>query len=126
MKKKIGVLLMNLGTPDDPSPEKVGEYLREFLMDRHVVDIPTQIRWVLVNHLIVPRRSYASSSAYSKIWTDRGSPLKFHSEDLATSVGERLGDKFEVRLAIRYRSPSIMSVLKCGAHKPRFSGPYFR
>ncbi len=112
MKKKTGVLLMNLGTPDAPDAEKVGEYLREFLMDPHVVDIPKVFRWLLVHHLIVPRRSHASASAYRKVWTERGSPLKFHSEDLTKAVGERLGADFEVKLAMRYRSPDIRSALR--------------
>jgi ferrochelatase len=77
--RKIGVLLMNLGTPDDPSPERVGEYLREFLMDRHVIDIPGVVRWILVNQIIVPKRAPASSAAYRKVWTERGSALKLHS-----------------------------------------------
>jgi ferrochelatase len=112
MKKKTGVLLMNLGTPDDPHPERVGEYLREFLMDRHVIDIPRLFRWILVHRLIVPKRSHASAEAYQKVWTDRGSPLKFHSEDLTAGVAERLGSDYEVRLAMRYRSPSIAAALK--------------
>jgi ferrochelatase len=112
MKKKIGVLLMNLGTPDAPDAEKVGEYLREFLMDRYVVDIPAPLRWLLVHRIIVPRRSHASAEAYRKVWTDRGSPLKFHSEDLTSGVGAKLGEDYDVRLAMRYRSPSIESILK--------------
>ncbi len=111
MKKKIGVLLLNLGTPDTPEPEKVGEYLREFLMDRHVIDIPAPLRWILVHRLIVPKRAHASSAAYRKVWTERGSPLKFHSEDLTAAVASRLGEGYDVRLAMRYRSPAIAKVL---------------
>ncbi|MBS1963797.1 MAG: ferrochelatase [Bdellovibrionales bacterium] len=112
MKKQTGVLLLNLGTPDDPSPAKVGEYLREFLMDPHVVDIPAPVRWILVNQVIVPRRSHASSEAYRKIWHgERGSPLKYHSEDLTRGVSAALGAEYDVKFAMRYRSPSIASVL---------------
>ncbi len=111
MESKIGVLLINLGTPDEPTPEKVAIYLREFLMDEHVVDIPRVLRWILVHLLIVPRRSHASAEAYRKIWTERGSPLKFHSVDLTEKVGAAMGSKYDVRLAMRYQNPSVETVL---------------
>ncbi len=112
VQKKTGILLVNLGTPDEPTAKKVGVYLREFLMDPDVIDIPKPLRWFLVNVLIVPRRSHASAEAYRKVWTERGSPLKFHSEDLARKVGEKLGPGFAVRLGMRYQNPSIRSVLR--------------
>lgn len=112
MKRQTGILLMNLGTPEDATPERVGEYLREFLMDPHVIDIPAPIRWILVHRLIVPRRSHASAEAYRKIWhDDRGSPLKYHSEDLTRGVASALGPDYDVKLAMRYRSPSIRQAL---------------
>ncbi len=70
--KKVGVLLLNLGTPRAPDPESVGVYLKEFLMDKFVIDIPAPLRWFLVNVLIVPKRKYASSHAYQQIWSERG------------------------------------------------------
>jgi len=107
-----GALLINLGTPADPSPGAVGTYLREFLMDPLVIDIPYLFRWFLVNVAIVPRRAAASAKLYQKIWTDRGSPLLYHSMDLAKRVQGILGDEFPVELGMRYGSPSIETAIK--------------
>ena len=108
---KTGLLIMNLGTPDAPTTEKVGTYLKEFLMDEYVVDLPKAIRWFLVNVIIVPNRSPKSAHAYSKVWTERGSPLKFHSQDLTAKVAAKLSAKYDVKLAMRYQNPSVHSVL---------------
>ena len=108
---KTGVLLLNLGTPDDPGPAAVGRYLREFLMDPYVIDVPAPLRWFLVHVLIAPRRSRVSSAAYRKIWTERGSPLKFHTLDLVRELRRHLGEEFSVRAAMRYRNPSIRDAL---------------
>jgi ferrochelatase len=112
MALKKGLLLLNLGTPDGPEPEDVGRYLKEFLMDARVVDIPTPLRWILVNLLIVPKRKYLSSLNYKKIWTKRGSPLLFHLEDLAASVGAALEGRFQTLFAMRYGRPNIESALQ--------------
>ncbi|HEX4924497.1 MAG TPA: ferrochelatase [Bdellovibrionales bacterium] len=109
---KTGILLLNVGTPDDPTPEKVGVYLKEFLMDPDVIDIPWPLRWILVNVLIVPKRSHASAEAYQKIWTERGSPLKFHMEDLCQRFGDALGDQYRVVYGMRYQNPSVRSALQ--------------
>src|SRR5213595_650391 len=85
-----GVLLINLGTPDAPTPEAVGRYLREFLMDPFVIDMPAPLRWFLVNVLIVPRRKYQSAKAYQKIQLPEGSPLLVHTRALAHEVARRL------------------------------------
>ncbi|MEL6536424.1 MAG: ferrochelatase, partial [Bacteroidota bacterium] len=68
-----GVLLVNLGTPNSTSTKDVRTYLREFLMDGRVVDIPKPIRWFLVNSIIAPFRAPKSAAEYRKLWTDRGS-----------------------------------------------------
>ena len=68
---RTGLLLINVGTPDDPSPEAVKRYLAEFLMDPYVIDIPAPARWVLVNLLILPKRPGKASEAYGKIWSER-------------------------------------------------------
>jgi protoporphyrin/coproporphyrin ferrochelatase len=104
------VLLVNVGTPDDCTPEKVSVYLREFLMDPLVIDLPKALRWFLVNILIAPRRSHTSAEAYQKIWTERGSPLKFHTEDLVKQLAQEL--KMPVEFAMRYQNPSIGSVFR--------------
>ncbi|HVK62587.1 MAG TPA: ferrochelatase [Bdellovibrionales bacterium] len=108
---KRGLLLLNLGTPDSPEPQDVGRYLKQFLMDKWVLDVPWLLRWILVNILIVPRRKYASAEAYKTIWSKRGSPLLFHLEDLKRKVSERVAGEFQVEIAMRYQNPSIESAL---------------
>ena len=103
---KRGYLLVNLGTPKDPSPGAVGRYLREFLSDPLVIDIPAPLRWALVHLIIVPFRSRKSAHLYRNIWTDRGSPLLFHSQDLVKKVKSFLRQG-EVELAMRYGEPSM-------------------
>lgn len=108
---KTGVLILNLGTPDDPSPKSVGRYLKQFLMDKWVVDIPFLVRAFLVYVLIVPKRKFASAEAYEKVWTHQGSPLLFHSKNFVTKLKAILGSQFEVKVAMRYGNPSISDVL---------------
>jgi ferrochelatase len=104
---RTGVLLVNLGTPASPGTGDVRRYLREFLSDPLVIDIPALPRWLLLNVAILPFRPRKSGAAYRKIWTDRGSPLLFHGRDLRDGVAEALGDDFRVALAMRYGEPSI-------------------
>lgn len=111
-KSKTGVLLLNLGTPDDPSPEAVGRYLTEFLNDPWVIDILPPLRWILVNLLIVPKRKFASSEAYRKIWGERGSPLKSALLDAVEAMRAKLGDAYIVEPAMRYQNPSIEAALR--------------
>ncbi len=106
-----GLLLVNLGTPDSPKPSDVAPYLDEFLMDPRVLDIPKWKRSILVKWLIVPKRSKEAGEAYEKIWTDRGSPLLFHSVDLVEKVQALVGDHVKVGLAMRYQNPSIREAL---------------
>ena len=103
-----GLLLLNLGTPDQPTSPAVRRYLREFLSDPRVLDINPVGRAALLNFVILPRRPSQSAEAYRKIWDpERGSPLLFHSQDLARRVAERLGSAWRVELAMRYGRPSI-------------------
>ena len=108
---RIGVLLINLGTPDAPTPEAVGPYLREFLMDGFVIDVPKPLRWFLVNVLIVPRRKVQSARAYQKIQLPGGSPLLVHTRELAEKVAAHLAtdNRYVVEYAMRYGNPSIAS-----------------
>lgn len=110
--QKLGVLLVNLGTPNSPQTPDVRTYLREFLSDPRVVDINPVGRWLLLNMIILPFRPAKSAHAYQKIWTDRGSPLLFHGQDLAAGVQETLGEGFKVELAMRYGHPSIPEALQ--------------
>lgn len=111
MALKRGLLILNLGTPDSPKPDAVERYLSQFLMDKWVIDIAWPLRWFFVNVLIVPKRKFASSEAYEKIWTQRGSPLLFHLKDLARKVS-RLAPDLKIAHAMRYGSPSTETGLK--------------
>jgi len=107
-----GILLINLGTPDSPEPQDVKNYLDEFLMDPYVIDVPSLFRWLLVKGIILRTRPKKSSEAYKKIWSERGSPLLFHSEDLVTKVQKILGSEYRVVLGMRYGKPSLETALK--------------
>lgn len=104
---KQGILLVNLGTPKSPKPSHVYRYLQEFLLDGRVIDFPAIPRNLLVRGIIVPFRHRKSAAMYRKVWTDRGSPLLYHGEDVADKLQKRLGDDYKVVLAMRYQEPSI-------------------
>lgn len=111
---RTGVLLINIGTPDDPTPEAVGRYLREFLMDEYVLDMPFMKRWLLVNRVIVPRRKNYSAEHYQKIQMAEGSPLLVHTRRFAAGLGKELTDdtdEYAVEIGMRYGNPSIVSGL---------------
>jgi ferrochelatase len=108
---RTGVLLVNLGTTASPETGDVRRYLREFLSDPLVIDIPALPRWLLLNLVILPFRPRRSAAAYRKIWTDRGSPLLFHGRDLRDGVAAALGDDFTVALAMRYGEPSVRAAV---------------
>ena len=107
-----GLLLLNLGTPSGTETSDLRRYLRQFLFDPRVVDIPTLPRWLVLNLFILPRRPAKSAALYKKIWTDRGSPLLFHTVDLTRKVQERLGPQVVVDFAMRYGEPSIEAALE--------------
>lgn len=106
-----GLLLINLGTPDEPQAAAVRRYLRQFLSDPRVLDIPALGRWALLNFIILPTRPARSAEAYQKIWDERGSPLLYHSQDLCAAVQARLGPEWAVELGMRYGNPSIEAAL---------------
>lgn len=110
---RTGLLLINLGTPDAPTPRAVRRYLREFLSDPRVVDIHPIGRALLLELVILPFRPAKSAAAYRKVWdAERGSPLLAHSQDLAAGVAAQLGDAWQVELAMRYGAPSIQGALE--------------
>lgn len=109
---KTGVLLVNLGTPDSTKTSDVRKYLREFLMDKRVIDIPFLFRWLLVNLIIAPFRSPKSAKEYRKLWVERGSPLKFYGEDVKDMLQAELDENYVVALGMRYQSPSIKGALE--------------
>jgi protoporphyrin/coproporphyrin ferrochelatase len=110
----IGILLCNLGTPDAPTAPALKRYLRQFLSDHRVVEIPKAIWWLILNGIILNVRPQKSASKYATVWTPDGSPLKVWTErqaqDLARVLGER-GHVVAVRYAMRYGNPSIATQL---------------
>lgn len=108
---KIGVLLVNLGTPDSPRVPDVRKYLREFLLDKRVIDIPFIQRYALINGIIAPFRAPKSAKVYKQLWTERGSPLLYHGRDLQQKLQASLGNGYHVAFGMRYQSPSIQSAL---------------
>ena len=112
----LGVLLVNLGTPDAATPAAVRSYLNEFLSDPRVIEIPRFIWWLMLHGYILRTRPAKSALAYQKIWTERGSPLLLHSMHIAESVQEqlnaRLSGAVNVELGMVYGNPTIQSALQ--------------
>tara|TARA_B100001778_G_scaffold110767_1_gene90699 strand:- start:538 stop:1473 length:936 start_codon:yes stop_codon:yes gene_type:complete len=100
-----GILIINLGTPDNLELTSVKKYLKEFLSDSYVVDIPTIIRIILVNFIIVPFRSRKTQEAYKSIWTKKGSPLIINTNLIKEKLGQKI--EYPVEMAMRYQNPSI-------------------
>jgi ferrochelatase len=110
---KKGILLVNLGTPDDPSWSSVYRYLKQFLLDRRVVDIPWIFRQILVRGIIAPFRSKGSSELYKMLWTPEGSPIKIYGFSLVNKLRKKFNtNNVVIDIAMRYQNPSIESVLK--------------
>jgi ferrochelatase len=109
--RRTGVLLVQLGTPRSPTARDVRSYLREFLGDPRVLDLPALGRWLLLNLTILPFRPRRSAAAYAKIWLAEGSPLMLHSRRLADELAAELGPRYSVALAMRYGAPSLQEGL---------------
>ncbi len=109
---KRGLLLINLGTPEQPTVTSVRAYLREFLSDARVIDLPALVRFVLLYAIILPFRPKQSAHAYQAIWTEQGSPLLVNSQALTQQVAARLAHSHTVVLGMRYGQPSLDSALK--------------
>ncbi len=105
------VLLINLGTPDALAPLAVRRYLSEFLNDPRVIDLPTFLRWPLVNLVIIPFRYKKTTAAYAKIWQQEGSPLSINTRGLTQQLATALGEEYHVEYAMRYGNPTIGDVL---------------
>jgi protoporphyrin/coproporphyrin ferrochelatase len=105
--RKIGVLLVNLGTPDEPTVPAVRRYLKQFLSDRRVVEIPPLVWQPILRGIILNTRPQQSAKAYAKVWTPQGSPLAYFTIAQAEKLAARLGESVIVRHAMRYGEPAI-------------------
>lgn len=110
--EKIGVLLINLGTPDAPETGAVRKYLHQFLSDRRVVEIPPLLWKPILHGIILRTRPRKSAHAYRQIWTEIGSPLQYLTWEQADDLRWRFKDELIVRHAMRYGQPAIGDVLK--------------
>ena len=113
---KVGILLTNLGTPQAPEKKALRTYLKQFLSDPRVVEVPRLLWWLILNGVILNIRPARSAAAYSTVWTERGSPLLFHTRDQSEAMQQRMtalaGDKVIVDFAMRYGEPAIPDVLQ--------------
>ena len=108
---KKGVLLINVGTPDEPTVKSVRDYLREFLLDPDVIDAPYLVRQFLVRGIILRVRPKKIAPLYQKIWMDEGSPLRVYSDRITKSLNSS-NDEIEFEFAMRYGNPSILHGLE--------------
>ena len=122
---KIGVLVTNLGTPQAPTKQALKPYLKQFLSDPRVVEVPKLIWWFILNGVILNLRPKRSAAAYATVWSDEGSPLMVHTSNQAKGLGKRFSEKWGneviVEFAMRYGQPSIdnaiETLLNAGARK---------
>ena len=114
--EKTGVLLVNLGTPEAPTPGAVRRYLQEFLSDPRVIEIPRLLWLPILYGLILPLRAVKSAKKYAQIWAAEGSPLKVHTARqvklLKGYLGERCNAPLQISYAMRYGNPGIASTLR--------------
>lgn len=124
-RDRIGVLIVNLGTPDAPTPSALRRYLREFLSDPRVVEAPRLLWWFILNAIVLRTRPKRSAAAYQTVWTERGSPLLWHTEDQREGIQQALqqqyGDDVVVAYAMRYGNPAlsqgVQELMDAGARK---------
>jgi protoporphyrin/coproporphyrin ferrochelatase len=126
--ERTAVVLVNLGTPENPTKRKVRQFLSEFLNDPLVIDLPYIARKILVNLIIVPFRAGKSAKMYQRIWTDKGSPILIHSVSLLEKLNQKKNPAKHYFLAMRYGEPSaekVMEVLKSEHFKEIIVLPLF-
>jgi protoporphyrin/coproporphyrin ferrochelatase len=105
---RTGILLINTGSAAAPNVTETRAYLKQFLSDHRIIDIPAWKRWILVNCVILPTRPKYTAKAYSLVWTERGSPLITISEDFAKALDDELPD-MDIEIGMAYGTPSIES-----------------
>jgi protoporphyrin/coproporphyrin ferrochelatase len=111
-KTAIGVLLLNLGTPVAPTPQAVRTYLREFLSDQRVVELPRFLWQLILRGIVLPVRGRKSAHAYSTIWRDSGSPLLTGTRSLTTALAKAMPEGVMTYFAMTYGQPSVVKVLQ--------------
>jgi protoporphyrin/coproporphyrin ferrochelatase len=114
-KERVGVVLVNLGTPEAPTPSAVRRFLAEFLSDRRVVELPKWVWWPILHGIVLRFRPRKSAHAYAQIWTSQGSPLMVQSQALTEALRIRLQQQLgecQIRLAMTYGQPSIAEVMQ--------------
>ena len=125
---KVGVLLVNLGTPDAPDTKSVKRYLKEFLSDPRVVEIPALLWQPILRGIILNTRPKKSAEAYAKVWGEEGSPLAVITAKQAAALAKRLGDGVHVDWAMRYGEPSIpdrlLAMTRAGCERILFAPLY--
>lgn len=111
LPESSGILVVNLGTPEAPTPAAVRRFLKQFLWDPRVIEYPRVLWWLILNLVILTVRPSRSAAAYRKIWTDKGSPLMIHSQEIASRLQRELSNHdsgaVHVELAMSYGNPSI-------------------
>ena len=110
-EEKTAILLINVGSPEEPTISSVRKYLTRFLNNKLVIDLPWLLRKFLVNAIIIPFRVRKSTGLYRRLWTEKGSPLIFHTEELRKKLQIRLGNSFEVFTGMCYGNPSYINAL---------------
>lgn len=112
---KTAILLINLGTPDAPTPPALRKYLKQFLWDPRVVELPRPLWWLVLNLIVLNTRPRQSADKYAKVWMPEGSPLKVHTERQAKLLRGYLGQSGQgdilIEWAMRYGEPSVGSAL---------------
>ena len=111
-EENIGVLICNLGTPDSYSVSHVRAFLREFLSDKRVIEIPRILWWFILNFFILPFRPFSSAKLYKSVWTEEGSPLMVYSQKLVKKLEQDLPPNYSLALGMRYGNPSINAALE--------------
>src|SRR5688500_3558073 len=116
MPGALGVLLLQLGTPDAPTTPALRRYLRQFLSDRRVIDLPRALWWPILNFIVLRRRPPRSAALYRKVWTEGGSPLLVTSRAQAAALQQRLQARASrpvvTAVAMRYGSPSTADAVE--------------
>lgn len=106
-----GVLLVNLGTPSEPTPQAIARYLKEFLSDQRVIELPHFIWQPILRGIILQTRPKRLQHNYQSIWLDDGSPLLVYTQSLAEQIQQQLGESFDVQIAMNYGEPNIRDLM---------------